>query len=240
LGFLHQASGLGELLDPTALLHSVGPFALLVVVAMVFIETGLLFPFLPGDSLVFAAAIVIGSLGIPLWLLMLVVAVTAIVGSQLGFAIGRRLGPRLFTAEARVFKARYRDQADGFFARYGPGSLVLARFVPIVRTFISPIVGASRMHWRTFTLWNVIGGALWSVLLCLAGFWLGKIPAVADNIELIAVAIVVVSVLPVAIGMFRRRRADPTGADGSAADAAVDAAHDRDPGREPREADLHP
>jgi membrane-associated protein len=195
----------GNLLDPTALLQAVGPWALVVVVVIVFIETGLLFPFLPGDSLVFAAAVVLGTLGIPLWLLMLVVAVTAALGSETSFAIGRRLGPRLFKPDARIFKTRYRDQAHVFFDKYGPGSLVLARFVPIVRTYISPVVGATDMKKRVFTLWNVIGAVLWSVVLCLAGFFLGKIPAVADHIEIIAVAIVLVSVLPVVISVLIRR-----------------------------------
>jgi membrane-associated protein len=202
----HLASGLGGLLNPTTLLHAVGPYALLVVVIIVFIETGLLFPFLPGDSLVFAAAIVVGSLGIPLWLLILVVAAAAFAGSQTSFAIGRRVGPRLFKPDARVFKTRYRDQADVFFAKYGAGALVLARFVPIVRTFISPIVGTSHMGKRTFALWNAIGAILWAVVLCFAGFWLGKIPAVANNIELIAVAIIVISVLPIVIGAISHRR----------------------------------
>jgi membrane-associated protein len=195
----------GNLFDPSVLLQSVGGWALVVVVVIVFIETGLLFPFLPGDSLVFAAAILIGSLGIPLWLLMLIVAVTAAAGSATSFAIGRRIGPRLFKPDARLFKSRYRDQSDEFFAKYGAPSLVLARFVPIVRTYISPIVGASSMRWRTFMLWNIVGAVLWSVVLCLAGFFLGQIPAVANNIEIIAVAIVLASVLPVVVAVIRRR-----------------------------------
>jgi membrane-associated protein len=202
---LQSGSPLGDLLDPTVLLHNVGPYALIVLVLMVFIETGLLFPFLPGDSLVFAAAIVVGSLGIPLWLLIVIVAVTAILGSQTGFAIGRRIGPRLFKDDARIFKTRYREQSDAFFTKYGAPALVLARFVPIVRTFVPPIVGTSSMRWQTFAVWNVVGGVLWAVALGLAGFWLGKIPVVADNIELIAVAVVLISVLPIVIAAVSRR-----------------------------------
>ena len=111
--------GIANIFDPAQFLRSVGPFALIAVVVIVFIETGLLFPFLPGDSLVFAAAIVMGSIGVPLWVLMIVVAATAIAGSQLGFLIGRRAGPRLFRPDARIFKTKYRDQADAFFAKYG-------------------------------------------------------------------------------------------------------------------------
>jgi membrane-associated protein len=203
--FLQQSASIGQFFDPSVFLKSVGPWALLVVVVIVFIETGLLFPFLPGDSLVFAAAIVIGSLGVPLWLLMLIVAVTAIAGSSMAFAIGRRTGPRLFKDDARVFKTRYRDEANTFFEKYGAGALVLARFVPIVRTYVAPIVGASTMTWRRFMLWNVVGGVLWAVILGVAGFFLGKISFVANNVEAIAIAIIVVSVLPVAIGIVRTR-----------------------------------
>jgi membrane-associated protein len=206
--FLQQSASIGQIFDPSVFLKSVGPWALLVVVVIVFIESGLLFPFLPGDSLVFAAAIVIGTLGVPLWLLMLIVAVTAIAGSSTAFAIGRRTGPRLFKDDARIFKTRYRDEADTFFEKYGAGALVLARFVPIVRTYVAPVVGASAMTWRRFMLWNVVGGVLWSVLLGLAGFFLGQIAFVANNIEAIAIVIVVVSVLPVAIGIVRTRLRD--------------------------------
>jgi membrane-associated protein len=205
---LHSSSFLGGILDPTVLLHNVGPWALVVVIAIVFVETGLLFPFLPGDSLVFAAAIVIGALGIPLWLFMLIVAATAAIGSAVGFAIGRRAGPRLFRDDARVFKAKYRDQADAFFSRYGAWALVLARFVPIVRTYVPPIVGTSSMRWRAFLLWDIVGAAAWALILTLAGFWLGKVSFVANNIEVIAVAVAVISVLPIVIVGVRRRVRD--------------------------------
>ncbi len=199
------ASGIGSIFDPSQFLRSIGPYALIAVVVIVFIETGLLFPFLPGDSLVFAAAIVIGSLLVPLWVLILVVALTATAGSQTAFLIGRRAGPRLFKPDARIFRTKYRDQSDAFFAKYGPAALILARFVPVVRTFISPIVGTSTMRASTFLLWNSIGAVIWAVVLCLAGDFLGRIPAVANNVELIAVAIVIVSVLPIVIGVLRAR-----------------------------------
>jgi membrane-associated protein len=198
--------GIANIFDPSQFLSSVGPFALLAIIAIVFIETGLLFPFLPGDSLVFAAAIVVGSIGVPLLGLIGVVAATAFIGSQLGFLIGRRSGPRLFKPDARIFKSKYRDQADMFFVKYGPAALVLARFVPVIRTFISPIMGASNLSARRFLIWNAVGVVAWSVALCLAGYFLGKIPAVADNIDLMAVAIVVISVVPIGLSVIRSRR----------------------------------
>jgi membrane-associated protein len=205
---LHESSFLGGILDPTVLLHNVGPWAVVVVIAIVFVETGLLFPFLPGDSLVFAAAIVIAALGIPLWLLIVIVALTAAVGSAVGFAIGRRAGPRLFRDDARLFKSKYRDQADAFFARYGAWALILARFVPIVRTYVPPFVGASSMRWRVFLVWDVVGAIAWALLLTLAGFWLGKVTFVANNIEVIAIVVALISVLPIVIVGIRRRIRD--------------------------------
>ncbi|MBB2975225.1 membrane-associated protein [Microbacterium endophyticum] len=198
----------GGLLDPTALLEGSGPWVLPVIMGIIFIETGLLFPFLPGDSLIFTAALLAGSLGLPLPLLIAGVAVAAIVGDSVAYAIGRRFGRRLFTPDARILKTRYLDRADAFFAKYGAHSLVLARFVPVVRTFVPPVVGMSSMPYRRFLLWNAIGGIAWALLLAVAGFFLGKIPVVADNVDLIAVGIVVISVIPIAIAVFRERRAD--------------------------------
>ncbi|RFA07754.1 alkaline phosphatase [Subtercola boreus] len=174
--------------------------------AIVFIETGLLFPFLPGDTLVFTAALLATPLGLPLPLLVVAVAAAAILGDQTGYHIGRRFGPRLFRPDARIFKTKHLEQADGFFTRYGGRALVLARFVPLVRTFVPPIVGMSQMPFRSFLLWNAAGGILWALLLTLAGYFLGGIPFVANNIEVIAVLIVIVSVLPIAIDILRRRK----------------------------------
>jgi membrane-associated protein len=205
----------GAILDPTAVLTGAGPWVLAVVAIIVFIETGLLFPFLPGDSLLFTAGLLAVRLGVPIPVLIGVVAVAAFLGDQVGYAIGRRLGRRLFRPDARVFKSAYRDRADEFFAKYGPRALVLARFVPIVRTFVPPVVGTSHLPYRTFVLWNAIGGVAWAVLLCLAGFWLGRIPLIADHVDLIAVLIVAVSVVPIAIDLLRRRRAGRSVGDAS-------------------------
>ncbi|GGI42356.1 hypothetical protein GCM10010988_38620 [Cnuibacter physcomitrellae] len=138
----------GGLLDPSGLLVGAGPWALAVVAAMIFIETGLLFPFLPGDSLIFTAALLSTQLGLPLWAVVGTAAVAAILGDSVGYGIGHRFGRRLFRPDARVLKLRYLERADAFFAKYGPHSLVLARFVRVVRTFIPPVVGASWMHYR--------------------------------------------------------------------------------------------
>ncbi|RNE62200.1 VTT domain-containing protein [Cryobacterium tepidiphilum] len=199
----------GDLFDPAALLQGAGPWVLAVIVVIVFIETGLLFPFLPGDSLLFTAGLLSIPLGLPLYVLVPAAALAAIVGDQVGYSIGKTFGQRLFKPDARLFKSAYRDRADQFFLRYGARSLVLARFVPIVRTFIPPIVGTSSLPYRRFLLWNAIGGIGWALALSLAGFWLGKIPFIANNVDLIAVVIVAASVVPVGIDLLRRRASTP-------------------------------
>jgi membrane-associated protein len=206
--FLHETVRMASIFNPEDIIKAVGPYALVVVLVMVFIENGLLFPFLPGDSLVFAAAILIANLGVPIWLLIILVAATATAGGHSGYAIGQRLGPRLFKDDARIFKTKYRDQATDFFAKYGAGAVVLGRFVPVVRTFMPPIVGSSSMRLRTFAIWNAVGALAWSALLCLAGFWLGKIPFVANNIEVIAVGLVVISLVPILVSALVKRRRD--------------------------------
>jgi membrane-associated protein len=198
--FIHQAFSIGQIFNPIAFLKDVGPFAIIVIIVIVFIESGLLFPFLPGDSLVFAAALLSTTLRLPLWILIPVVAATAVAGGHTGYAIGARIGPRLFKPDARIFTTKYHDQADAFVEKYGAAAIVLARFVPIVRTYVPPLVGMSPMSVRKFAVWNAVGAVAWAIALSLAGYFLGKVPFVVNNIELIAVLIVLVSVLPVVIG----------------------------------------
>jgi membrane-associated protein len=208
---LHSLLNLsGGLLDPSALLNGAGPYVLVVIAAFVFIESGLLFPFLPGDSLLFTAALLSVPLALPIPLLVLVAAVAAVAGDQVGYLLGHRYGRRIFKPDARVFKTRYLERSDDFFTKYGSKALVLARFVPIVRTFVPAVVGMSHLPYRRFVLWNVVGGVSWVLVCTFAGMWLGKIPFVANNVDLIAVAIVVVSVLPIAISLLRNRRSSRT------------------------------
>jgi membrane-associated protein len=215
--FIHAAFSIGQIFNPIEFLKSIGPFAIIAIIVIVFIESGLLFPFLPGDSLVFAAALLSTTLRLPLWVLIPVVAATAVAGGHAGYAIGSRIGPRLFTPDARIFKTKYRDQADAFVEKYGAAAIVLARFVPVIRTYVPPIVGMSPLSVRMFAIWNAVGAVAWAVALSLAGFFLGKVPFVVNNIELIAVLIVLVSVLPAVIARLvqrgrekRRERVAPT------------------------------
>lgn len=198
-------------MDVVSILGSLGPIALVIIAVIVFIENGLLFPFLPGDSLVFAAALLAPALHVPWYVIAAVAAAAAIVGAETGFVLGRRHGRGLFKADARIFKARYLDETETFFTRWGRFAIVLARFVPIVRTYISPAAGISHLSHRVFSVWNAVSAIVWALVLGVAGSLLGSIPFVAANIDWIMVGIVVVSVLPVAIPVlvkrFRRPRA---------------------------------
>jgi membrane-associated protein len=189
-------------------LSSLGALGVLIVT---FAETGLLIGFfLPGDSLLFTAGLLVAGgtyLHLPLWLLCLLAAAAAVAGDQAGYAFGRRFGPALFRRpDSRLFKQENLARAQAFFDKYGARSLILARFVPIVRTFTPIVAGASGMHYRTFVLYNVIGGTLWGTGVTLLGYFLGQIAFVKSNIELILIGIVVLSVVPIGIELLRSRR----------------------------------
>ncbi len=182
---------------------------LAVLLLVVFVESGLLIGFfLPGDSLLFTAGLLISTRDIlPLWLVLVTVPIAAIAGDQVGYLIGRKAGPRVFNRpDSRVFRQEFVDKAYSYFERYGPRTIVLARFVPIVRTFAPVVAGVSKMHYRTFVTYNVIGGVLWGAGVVLLGYLLGGIAFVANNVEAIILAIVAISVLPIAFELLRARR----------------------------------
>ncbi|WP_371669957.1 VTT domain-containing protein [Streptomyces sp. NBC_00289] len=193
-------------LDPNTLLDNFGIWGLLLIV---FAESGLLIGFfLPGDSLLFTCGLLITSkqLDFPLWAAIGLICVAAILGDQAGYMFGKKVGPSLFNRpDSRLFKQENVVKAHEFFEKYGPKSLVLARFVPIVRTFTPIIAGVSGMKYRSFLTFNVIGGVLWGAGVTLLGSWLGKIDFVNKNIEAILILIVLVSVVPIAIEFLRAR-----------------------------------
>jgi membrane protein DedA with SNARE-associated domain len=194
------------LFDASSLLHSFGPWVLLGIGIVVFIESGVLFPFLPGDSLLVTAAILATPLGIAPWQIIVVGILAAVAGDQVGYWLGREFGRRLFRDDARLLKTSHLREAEAFFTKYGALSLVLGRFVPVVRTYVPLAAGTADLHWRRFTLWNVVGAATWVVVMTMVGVLLGGIPFVADHIDVLAIVIVVVSVLPVLIGALRTRQ----------------------------------
>ncbi|MEU9266421.1 VTT domain-containing protein [Streptomyces sp. NPDC048251] len=193
-------------LDPNYLLDNFGLWGLLLIV---FAESGLLIGFfLPGDSLLFTAGLLITSnqLDYPLWGAVALICVAAILGDQAGYMFGKKVGPSLFNRpDSRLFKQENVTKAHEFFEKYGPKSLVLARFVPIVRTFTPIIAGVSGMRYRSFLVFNVIGGVLWGAGVTLLGSWLGNIDFVKKNIEAILILIVLVSVVPIIIEFLRAR-----------------------------------
>ncbi|MBT2382739.1 DedA family protein [Streptomyces sp. ISL-11] len=189
--------------------YLIDQFGLIGVLAIVFAESGLLIGFfLPGDSLLFTTGLLVTTHQIdkPLWLVALLVVLAAVLGDQAGYLFGRKVGPALFRRpDSRFFKQENVEKAHEFFEKYGPKSLVLARFVPIIRTFTPIIAGVSRMNYRSFLIFNVIGGCLWGAGVTLLGAALGKVEFVNKHIELILVAIVLISVVPVAIELLRAR-----------------------------------
>ncbi|NRI69161.1 DedA family protein [Rhodococcus sp. MS16] len=203
---MNVALGLG-LLDASTLLGTLG---LLGVLGAVVIETGLLVGFfLPGDSLLFTAGVFAAQPHpfAPLWLLLLTVPVAAIVGDQLGFLIGRRAGAAVFhRPSARRIGPIQLEQSRRFFDRYGPRTILLARFVPVARTIAPVMAGASGMRYRTFTVYNVIGGIAWGVGVPTLGYLLGGIAFVRAHIEVILIMIVVISIAPLLINGLRARQ----------------------------------
>ncbi|MER6733916.1 DedA family protein [Streptomyces puniciscabiei] len=193
-------------LDPNYLLNTYSIWGLLLVV---FAESGLLIGFfLPGDSLLFTCGLLITShaMHFPLWGAIGLICLAAVLGDQAGYMFGKKVGPSLFNRpDSRLFKQENVTKAHEFFEKYGPKSLVLARFVPIVRTFTPIIAGVSGMKYRSFLIFNVIGGCLWGAGVTLLGSWLGDIGFVKNNIEAILILIVLVSVVPIAIEFLRAR-----------------------------------
>ncbi len=196
-------------LDPEYLIST---FGLLGILTIVFAESGLLIGFfLPGDSLLFTTGLLIADgeyLDQPLWLVCMLLVLAAIAGDQVGYLFGRKVGPSLFTRpNSRIFKQENVVKAHEFFEKYGPRSIILARFVPIVRTFCPIVAGVANMKYRTFLIYNIIGGILWACGVTVLGYFLGQVGIVRDNIEFILIAIVALSVIPIVIEVLRARAA---------------------------------
>ena len=193
-------------LDPDRLIETFGTIGVLVVV---FVESGLLVGFfLPGDSLLFTAGLLSAAGTLPdLWILLITIPLAAIAGDQVGYAIGRKAGPAIFSRpDSRFFRQEYVEKAESYFERYGPRTIVLARFVPIVRTFAPVMAGVAHMKYATFLKFNIIGGVLWGVSLTVLGYYLGQVEFVAANLEAVLLGIVALSVLPIVRELWLGRR----------------------------------
>ncbi|MFD4196973.1 DedA family protein [Amycolatopsis thermoflava] len=194
--------------NPEYLLTEFGAYVILGLCLIIFIESSV-FPVLPGDSLLFTAGLFVaqGSIHAPLWLVCTLVTVAALLGNVLGYAIGWKAGPALFRRpDSRFFKQEYVDKTHAFLEKHGPKAVVLARFVPFVRTFITWIAGIGRMDPKKYFTYTVIGGILWAGGITALGHLLGNISFIKNNIEAIFILIVLVSVVPIIIEWAKARR----------------------------------
>jgi membrane-associated protein len=202
---------LPEFIDPDHLINTFGLVGLLVIV---FAECGLLIGFfLPGDTLLFSAGLLVatGVLDVSIWSLAVLLPAAAVLGNLVGYWIGYRAGPAVFNKpNSRLFRQEYVDRSHDFFEKYGARTIVVARFVPIVRTFATVMAGASRMRFRTYAIYSVVGGVVWATGVLLLGYFLGHIKFVQDTvrplIEPVIVAIVLLSLIPAAVELLRSRR----------------------------------
>ena len=179
-----------------------------VLFAIVFAETGLLIGFfLPGDSLLVTAGLVASAGVLNIWWLNVILIVAAVVGDSTGYAIGRRLGPRLFTRQkSLLFNPAHVERTRRFYERYGAKTIVIARFVPIVRTFAPVLAGVGEMEYRRFVFYNVAGGVGWVVSMTSAGYLMGQFPVIGSNIHIVVLIVIVLSLIPIAVELLRERR----------------------------------
>ena len=196
----------------TQFVASYGAWVYGLLFVIVFAETGLVVtPFLPGDSLLFAAGALAAAGGLDIRLLLVVLTIAAIFGDAVNYAIGRAVGPRVFRAQDRstfwhkALNREHLDRTHAFFEKYGGKAVILGRFVPIVRTFVPFVAGAGAMTYSRFAAYNVVGGILWVAICALAGYGFGNVPIVKKNFSLVALGIVAVSLIPIVIEMLRTR-----------------------------------
>jgi membrane-associated protein len=211
---LGTVSAIGpEWIQPTYILDKFGTAAFIAVLVIIFIECGLLVFFLPGDSLLFVTGLFIstGQIGVPLWAACVLLSIAAIAGNISGYWIGAKAGPSLFDRpDSKLLNPDGIAKTHAFFEKYGVRAIVLARFVPVVRTFITAMAGVGRMNFRTFVTYSAIGGVIWAAGLTILGYFLGHIEFVQKNIELIAILIVAVSLIPAAYEWWRSRKTEDT------------------------------
>lgn len=190
--------------------YGTGIYAILF--AIIFAETGFVVtPFLPGDSLIFAAATISAQGLLNPWLLFGLLSVAAILGDSVNYAIGHAVGPRVFREDVRFLKREYLERTHAFYEKYGGKTIIIARFVPIIRTFAPFVAGVGAMTYRKFILYNIAGGLLWVGLFTALGYFFGNIPAVQENFTLVIIAIVFISLLPPIIEYLRHRLAQKPG-----------------------------
>ncbi len=189
------------------IINSFGPLTYLILFLIVFAETGLVVtPFLPGDSLLFAVGALAGGNFLNIWTAYITLLSAAIIGDTLNYWIGNKLGARAFAREnSRIFKKEYLHRTEEFYKKHGGKAIILARFVPIVRTFAPFVAGIGKMEYRTFLIYNVVGGVLWVTSLTFAGYLFGQMPIIKENFEYVVIGIVLISLLPMLIEFVKHK-----------------------------------
>lgn len=178
-----------------------------ILFGIIFAETGFVVtPFLPGDSLIFAAAAFAARGWLSPWMIFFTVVTAGVVGDAVNYSIGHYIGPRVFTEDVRFLKREYLDKAHDFFEKYGGKAVILARFMPIVRTFVPFVAGAGAMTYHRFFLYNVIGAVSWVGLFTTLGFFFGNIPAVEEHFSIVVIAIIILSIMPPIVEAWREHR----------------------------------
>lgn len=220
-----QTLALGpDWLDPTVIIEWLGPWALVGLAAIIFAECGLLLGFfLPGDSLLFTAGLFVAqdTIGVPLWLACVVLVVSAFAGNAVGYAIGYKAGPAIFDKpKSKLFNPKYVTKTQEFFDKYGNRAIVLGRFVPVVRTFITVSAGVARMDPKRYLTYSLIGGVAWAAGVTVLGYFLGQFSFVRENIDFILILVVLVSILPIIVEVLRARSKNKKAADAGPAAAA--------------------
>jgi membrane-associated protein len=202
--FLHLDQHLGQLIS------QYGTWTHLILFLIVFCETGLVItPFLPGDSLLFAAGTFAALGALDLWLIILLLTIAAILGDTVNYWVGAYIGPRVFRWDVRFLRREYLERTHAFYEKHGGKTIILARFVPIIRTFAPFVAGVGAMSYPKFITYNVVGAILWVGLFVLGGYFFGNISVVRENFTLVILAIIALSVMPIALEALRARRSRP-------------------------------
>lgn len=190
------------------IIHLFGPFSYVILFLIVFAETGLVVtPFLPGDSLLFAAGALAGGGFINIWIIYISLLLAAILGDTANYWIGHHLGKRAFSREnSKIFNKEYLEKTEQFYEKYGKKAIIIARFVPIIRTFAPFVAGVGKMHYPTFIAYNVIGALLWVTSMTFLGFFLGGLEIVKKNFEIAVFGIIIISLIPVIFEFIKHKR----------------------------------
>jgi membrane-associated protein len=190
-----------------SIISSYGGWTYAILILIIFCETGLVVtPFLPGDSLLFAAGSFAARGSLDPFLLFTLLTIAAVVGDTVNYWIGRAIGPRIFQKETRFIKKKYLERTQQFYEKHGGKAIIMARFVPIVRTFAPFVAGVGIMDYKRFVIYNVVGGVLWVAICVFAGYFFGNLRIVQENFELVIIMIIFISILPMLFEMWRARR----------------------------------